>query len=83
MSTLGFLISLMREVPTESDPQWGGAVNSWINLANSDWFRLWEALPQDERKGVPRMPPGFGLSTKAADASGAGEETPRLTGTIF
>jgi len=44
-------------------------VNSWIDRANWHWFELWKALPEDQRAGVPRMPPGMGLSTNAADAT--------------
>ncbi len=67
MATLGFLLAPMREIPTEHDPQWAGAVNGWIEIANWHWFELWKGLPAEEQRGVPRMPPCTGLSAGAID----------------
>jgi hypothetical protein len=69
MASLGFLLAPLREIPTEHDDQWLSTVQSWLHIANFAWFGLWQQLSEEERRGVPRMPPGTGLSNNAMDAT--------------
>jgi hypothetical protein len=69
MSSIGFLLSPLREIPAQRDEQWMTTVQSWLHIANFAWFRLWEQLPAEQKRGVPRMPPGTSLSSNAADAT--------------
>jgi hypothetical protein len=47
MSSIGFLLAPLREIPTERDEQWKSTVQSWLHIANYAWFGLWQKLPQD------------------------------------
>ena len=70
MSSLAFLLAPLREIPaTRDDDRWMATVQSWLHIANRTWSDLGEQLPPEERKLVPRMLPGTGLSSNAMDAS--------------
>ncbi|HXY25351.1 MAG TPA: hypothetical protein VEI73_11920 [Candidatus Acidoferrum sp.] len=69
MSSLAFLHAPSREIPTEFDQHWFHTVQSWLSIANRTWTNLREELPEEERKLVPRMLPGLGLSSNMASAS--------------
>jgi len=69
MSSIGFLLSPLREIPAEHDNQWMSTVQSWLHIANYSWFGLWKQLSEEQKPGVPRMPPGTGLSSNAVDAA--------------
>jgi hypothetical protein len=69
MSTISFLLAPLREIPTEYDDQWMSTVQSWLHIANFAWFGLWQQLTEEQRRGVPKMPPGTGLSSNAMDAT--------------
>jgi hypothetical protein len=68
MSSLAFLLAPLREIPTAFDGQWLSTVQSWLYIANLTWAKLQEQMPPEERKLVPRMPPGTGLSSNMADS---------------
>jgi hypothetical protein len=69
MSSLAFLLAPLRDIPATHDERWMATVQSWLSIANRAWHDLWEQLPPEERKLVPRMPPGIGLSPNAMAAS--------------
>jgi hypothetical protein len=68
MSSIGFLLAPLREIPTERDDYWMSTVQSWLHIADFAWLHLWEQLPKEEQRKVPRMIPGTGLSSNAMDA---------------
>src|SRR5207245_8633908 len=69
MSAIGFLLAPKRDIPPARDENWMATVQSWLHIANWAWFELWQALPEEQRRGAPGMPPGAGLSSNAMDAS--------------
>jgi hypothetical protein len=69
MSSLAFLLAPLRDIPATHDDPWMATVQSWLDIANRAWSALWEQLPPEERKLVPRMPPGIGLSSNGMVAS--------------
>ena len=68
MSSIGFLLAPLREIPTERDDCWMSTVQSWLHIADMGWLHLWKQLPKEEQSKVPRMIPGTGLSSNAMDA---------------
>src|SRR5262249_22486220 len=69
MATLAFLLAPSRPIPDAHDQHWMAVVSSWLHIAHGKWVRMREALPEAQRRGVPRFPPGTGLSSNMADAS--------------
>jgi len=69
MSSIGFLLAPLRDIPAERDKQWMSTVQSWLHIANWTWFNIWKGLPEQQKRGVPKMPPGTGLSSNAMSAT--------------
>src|SRR5215831_4273117 len=69
MATLAFLLAPSRPIPDAHDAHWMAMVESWLHIANRKWVGLREALPEEQRRGVPRFPAGTSLSSNMVDAS--------------